>query len=222
MKFKVIILDFDGTIVESVGIKDQAFETLFKEYPDKLDEIMKYHLSHNAIIRFEKFRYITEHILKQKYDEDVKRRLSQRFSELVFKRIIDCPYVSGTIEFLDYYHEILPLYLVSVSPEDELDKILTARDLKKYFKKVYPSSWKKSEAMEDILRKEKLTPNETLFIGDSLEDYESARSTNILFIGRYSGRSFQGARINIFNDFIAIGAFLKDSNAKEGLICQIT
>ncbi len=103
-----------------------------------------------------------------------------------------------------------------------MDKILTARDLKKYFKKVYPSSWKKSEAMEDILRKEKLTPNETLFIGDSLEDYESARSTNILFIGRYSGRSFQGARINIFNDFIAIGAFLKDSNAKEGLICQIT
>jgi phosphoglycolate phosphatase-like HAD superfamily hydrolase len=222
MQFKVIIFDFDGTIIESVGIKDRAFETLFGEYPDKLEEIMKYHLSHNATIRFEKFRYITEHILRQKYDEDVAGKLSRRFSELVFKRLIDCPYVPGAIEFLDHFRKLLPLYLVSVSPEDELDKILTARDLKKYFKKVYPSSWKKSDGIEVILQKENLFSKEALFIGDSSEDYQSARSARVSFIGRDSGKSFQGVRVNIFKDFVAIRAFLENSEVKEGLICQIT
>lgn len=220
MKVKTIILDFDGTIVESVGIKDWAFEALFREYPDKLDEIMRYHLSHNATIRFEKFKYITENILRQEYNEDVEGGLSRGFSDLVVKKIIECPYVPGAMEFLEYFHEILPLYLVSVSPGDELDKILTARDLKKYFKKIYPSPWKKSDAVFDILREENLSPKQTLFIGDSLEDYQSAQAARVSFIGRDSGRSFQGARINVFNDFVDIRAFLDNSNVKEGLVCQ--
>ena len=33
MRFKIIVLDFDGTLIESVGIKDQAFKELFKDYP---------------------------------------------------------------------------------------------------------------------------------------------------------------------------------------------
>jgi phosphoglycolate phosphatase-like HAD superfamily hydrolase len=222
MRIKTVILDFDGTIVESVGIKDWAFETLFREYPDKLDEIMKYHLSHNATIRFEKFKYITEHILRQEYNGGVEKDLSQRFSELVYRRIVDCPYVPGAVEFLDDYHKILPLYLVSISPEDELDRILTARDLKKYFKKVYWSPWRKLEAVSNILREENLLPYEALFIGDSFEDYQSAHGARVFFIGRDSGKSFHGVRIDAFKDFLAIRAFLENLDVREGLTCQIT
>ena len=102
MKFKTIILDFDGTIVESVGIKDQAFRELFRGYPECLDRIMDYHLAHNATIRYDKFQYITENILGQVYTEEAKQRLSGQFSDLVFERIVNCPYVNGARDFLEY------------------------------------------------------------------------------------------------------------------------
>ncbi len=147
MNIKTIILDFDGTIVESVGIKDRAFETLFREYPDHLDEIMKYHLSHNATVRFDKFRYIVEKILGQEYGGETERKLSEAFSKLVFERIVQCPCVAGAEEFLDYFWSRIPLYLISVSPAEELERILKARDLNKYFEKIYAIPWVKKEAM---------------------------------------------------------------------------
>ena len=64
---KLILLDFDGVIIESVGIKDEAFEKLYQNYPKHLTQIMEYHLSHNATIRFIKFRYIVENILNEPY-----------------------------------------------------------------------------------------------------------------------------------------------------------
>jgi phosphoglycolate phosphatase-like HAD superfamily hydrolase len=208
MKIKTIILDFDGTIVESVGIKDWAFETLFKEYPDHLDEITKYHLSHNATVRFEKFKYITEHILKEKYTEDVERNLSRRFSELVFKQIVECPYVSGAEDFLNYFWGKIPLYLASASPAEELERILKARNLEKYFKKIYAIPWMKKDVIKDILNNENIPPEEAVFIGDAFEDYQAAQSTNVFFIGRDSNKSFYSAEIPVYNGLFDIKTFL--------------
>ncbi|MFB3883635.1 MAG: HAD family hydrolase [Thermodesulfobacteriota bacterium] len=222
VRIKTIIFDFDGTIVESVGIKDWAFETLFKEYPDKLDEIMKYHLSHNATVRFEKFRYITENILGQRYDQEIERKLSRGFSKLVFKKIVQCPYVSGAEDFLEYFGRKVPLYLISASPAEELDGILEARNLRQYFKKIYAVPWVKEDAIKEILDTESVLPEETVFIGDAFEDYQAAQFTKVFFIGRDSGKSFHGAELNIFRDFFAIWAFLENLDVKEGLTCQIT
>ncbi len=74
MNPRAIILDFDGTIVESVGIKDQAFEALFDQYPEHFDEIMQYHLAHNATIRFDKFKFIAENILHINYTDQLSER----------------------------------------------------------------------------------------------------------------------------------------------------
>ena len=208
MKFKTIILDFDGTIVESVGIKDRAFETLFKEYPDHLDNIIEYHLSHNATVRFDKFKHITENILKKEYNEDMEKLLSRRFSKLVFERIVECPYVQGAEEFLDYFLGKVPLYLASASPAAELDRILEARNLNKYFKGVYAIPWVKTAVIQDILNRENISSQQAVFIGDAFEDYEAARLTNVFFIGRDGNKSFHGADIPVSKDMFDIKAFL--------------
>jgi len=212
MKIKTIILDFDGTIVESVGIKDSAFKILFSEYPEHLDRIMEYHLSHNATVRFEKFRHITENILNQEYNEDIKRFLSRRFSGLVFERIVECPYVRGAEIFLNYFREKVPLYLASASPADELEKILSARNLKKYFKDVYAIPWVKTDIIKDVLKREKISPQEAVFIGDAFEDYEAAWSSEVFFIGRDSNKSFHGADILVYKSMFDIKEFLLQVN----------
>jgi len=213
MRYSVIILDFDGTIVESVGIKDAAFEELFKGFSDHLDDIMHYHLSHNATVRFEKFEYIYRNILNLKYNEEIEKSLSERFSELIFQKIINCPYVPGALEFLQHFQKAVPLYLVSFSPRDELDKILDAKDLKSYFSNVYSSSWNKVDAIVDILLRESVSPKDIVFIGDAYEDYLAARSTSVSFICRNSNKNFYGSDLRMFNDLRSIKDFL-DSTVK--------
>jgi len=209
MKIKTIVLDFDGTIVESVGIKDIAFKTLFCEYPEHLDRIMEYHLSHNATVRFDKFKHITENILKEKYTAEVKEDLGSKFSELVFKRIVACPYVQGAEDFLCHFYEKVPLYLASASPVEELEKILEVRDLKKYFKDIYAIPWVKTDIIKDILKRENIPPEEAVFIGDAFEDYEAARLTCVFFIGRNSGKSFHGADTPVYKNMFDIKKFLR-------------
>lgn len=221
MKIKVVLLDFDGVIVESVGIKDKAFEILYNEYPEHLNEIMKYHLSHNATVRFEKFRYITENILGKEYNENTGKRLAERFSSLVYKEIIACPFVAGAKEFLDYYSGKIPLYLASITPADELDRILEARSLKSYFKRVYAVPWLKVKAIEDILFREGILKDEIVFIGDSYEDSQAASSSGIFFIGRNSGKSFHGADIPVYEDMSGIMDFLEMENATRDIKAAI-
>jgi phosphoglycolate phosphatase len=204
MPFKVIILDFDGTIVESVGIKDAAFRELFKEYPWLLDDIMDYHLSQNATIRFEKFRHITENILKKQYTEEIAADLSDRFSQMVFQRIVSCAYVPGALDFMRYFQNKIPLFMISISPSDELERILRARNLKKYFKRIYADPWTKTDAIKDILSLERLSSTEAVFIGDSQEDCKASSETGVFFIGRDSGKSFHGADIQLSRNMLEI------------------
>jgi phosphoglycolate phosphatase len=207
---KAIILDFDGTIVESVGIKDKAFKALFAAYPDDLDEIMRYHLSHNATIRFEKFRHIHEHILQLPFSREVEERLGQRFSEITLSRIVECPTVAGAREFLDHFNRHIPLFLASVSPSVDLGWILEQRDLKKFFKRIYAYPWQKTAAIKDVMQREAISASELLFIGDSPEDLEAARDAGVIFIGRQSGKFQDATRVPIFDNFFGIISYLKD------------
>lgn len=210
MKIKTIILDFDGTIVESVGIKDRAFEMLFEKYPQHLDQIMDYHLSHNARVRYEKFKYITEIILKEEYTQETEKSLAKRFSDLVYKRIVECPYVPGAEDFLNYYHDKIPLYLASASPANELGRILKARHLTEYFKGVYAIPWVKKDVIKDIMYVEKISSDEVVFIGDAFEDYQAAQSAQVFFIGRRSSKSFRDADIPVYENLFDIKTYLSE------------
>ncbi len=209
MKFKVIVFDFDGVLLESVDIKDYAFKTLFKDYPEHLEKIMEYHLSNNATVRFDKFRYITESILGKNYSKEIEKSLSEKFSCLVYSRLVDCPFVPGAKEILDFFQDKIPIYLASRSPAAELEKILETRKLKKYFKKIYAVPWIKTDAIRDIINVEDIIPEDIVFVGDAHEDFRAARSTGVFFIGRDSGKSFHGEIIPIFKDMFEVRDFLK-------------
>ena len=151
---------------------------------------MSYHLSQNATIRYIKFRYIAENILNEPYNKQKEIELSKQFSDLIFNRILKCPFVEGAIEFLDLFYSKVPLYLISISPEDELQKVLKLRDLIKYFKGVYSNPPTKSQVFREILADEGLEASDALFIGDSNEDFLAAEKVGIHFIGRKSNKAF--------------------------------
>ena len=210
---RVVILDFDGVIVESLGIKTQAFRDLFSDYPQHLDQIMSYHLAHNAISRYIKFEYIVTNILDEAYDAKRKKELGARFSKLVCQKVIECPYVAGAEEFLQFFSSKVPLYLASASPQEELKVITKARGIDRYFKGIYGTPWEKPDVIRKVLLEEKVVPEEAIYIGDSKEDYAVAQKTGVPFIGRINEESFDNLGIPVYQDLFGIKGYLQGDNS---------
>lgn len=210
MGIKVIVLDFDGVILDSEGIKDDAFKFLYRRHPQSLDQIINYHKEYRATTRFEKFKYITENILKEKYTDQLKEKLSCQFSEFVFEKTIICPFIDGAKEFLEHFSEKIPLYIASINPQKDLENILKARALNVFFKKVYAIPWKKSDALREILKIESIVPDEAVFIGDTFNDYKAAEETNIPFIGRDSGKFFDSIDVPVCKNFHDITRIIEE------------
>ena len=206
---KTIILDFDGVIVESLGIKTQAFRDLFSDYPQYIEQIMSYHLAHNSVSRYIKFEHIVKHILGETYDEERKRELGARFSQFVRQKVIECPYVAGAEEFLHYFSPRVPLYVASATPHEELEAIIKARGIGRYFKEIYGTPWQKGEVVQKVMLKEKVNADAVAYVGDSQEDYKVARDTGVFFVGRISEESFDNLEIPLYQDLFGVKTHLQ-------------
>ncbi len=182
---KAVILDVDGVLFESVDIKTEAFAELFSDYPDMVDEIVRYHLQNTGVSRYIKFRHIYENILHIPLPDSLFFELSDRFSKLVFDRVVSAPFVEGARQFIrECFHREIPIFLVSATPANELTAIIRARWISTYFADIYGAPETKTHAITDILKNRNLLPSSVIFIGDSLLDYSAAQQTNVPFIGR--------------------------------------
>jgi len=207
-RLKVIALDFDGTLVESNNIKDRAFESIFCEWPEHTETMMRWHLTHDSVERGEKFRYFVEEVLALPGQNDLIEKLSSRFGQLTKEAIIECPYVKGAHEFLEYIRNRISVYLVSATPQQDLNEIIKARGLSGNFKDVYGAPISKIETLKQIMLSENVSVDEILFVGDSSEDQQAAKFLGIRFIGRQSDRKLDVIDENIFNDFIEIKLYI--------------
>jgi len=180
---RLIFFDFDGTLAESAQIKTRAFGRLF-ESTGHSDEVVKYHLAHAGVNRYEKFDHIYREILRQPLDEKTKKELGARFSQLVFEEILSAPLVKGTVEFLQGRMGKSKMYVVSSTPHDELVEIVRKKGLQKYFADVLGAPVKKSQSILSVMEKEKATREDCLMVGDSTEDMKEAQKAGVPFIGR--------------------------------------
>ena len=203
-KLKVLAIDFDGTLVESNEIKDKAFDSIFSKWPEHREAMMQWHLANNTIDRQEKFRYFVEVILGKHGHVELIEKLTKRFSELSYEAIVNCPMVDGAQEFLDAYVSKVQLFLVSATPHNELCKILKARLLTRYFKEIQGGPINKVEVFKKIISVKKISPDEMLYIGDSPEDLQAAKTLGSHFVGRKSCRELNTITNPIYPDFVKI------------------
>ena len=192
---KCIIFDFDGVIKDSVDVKTDAFAKLYKkESNQKLNMILDYHKKNGGISRFEKFKYFEEKLLKKKLSEIELNNLSEKFSKLVIKKVINAKPILGVEKFLKYLNSKNKILVVnSATPTEELEVIVKECKYKKYFRDVYGSPKSKKDNMKMILKKYELIPDQAIFFGDSINDYDCAISMGMPFCGIG----------NLFQDYIS-------------------
>ena len=204
-QIKVIILDFDGVIAESNAVKDAAFGEFFDRHPQYSAAMRDYHQRHHAKPRRFKFTYFIEELMGRPGNVAAIDSMADAFSALVAEQVIACPEVHGAGAFLATFSERVPLYISSVTPQEELDRILVARGCAPYIRQAFGNPpHPKDEAIAAILDREGLQPAQAAFVGDSESDYQVAIKTGLLFVGRDSGQPFSAPGLQLCKDLFAV------------------
>ena len=200
---KNIIFDFDGVILDSLPIKDFGFQEIFKEFPkEQVDKLIDFHKRNGGWSRFVKIRYFYENILKREISDDEVLRYAEKFSNVVVKELTNKKYlISETIKFLESNFGRYNLHVASGAEENELKYIAKELDVAKYFISINGSPTRKIVLVENILKKNRYSKNETILIGDSINDYEASHENGIEFFGFNNLELSKFRYISNFQDF---------------------
>lgn len=183
-KAKVIFWDFDGVIKDSVSVKSDAFEELFYHFGNKLaKKVRNHHEKNGGISRYDKLpiylSWAGKELSKELIDEYEKR-----FSKLVKKEVINSQWVEGVLKYLQKNYNRQLFFLVTATPQNEIEEITKQLHIDKYFKKIIGSPFKKKDALQTLLIKYHIDNQQALMIGDSHSDYHAAKKNQVEFIIR--------------------------------------
>ena len=182
--YSSIFFDFDGVIKDSVEIKSIAFGQLFIEFGgDVYKRVRTHHEKNGGMSRFEKLplylRWAEQKPSLQLIDE-----YAIKFSQLVKKKVVDSAWVDGVFDYLKDNYNVQQFFLVTATPQKEIEEILYQLKIIDYFKQIIGSPTTKSEAIMRLSSRHKINPDKAVMIGDSQSDYKAALDNNINFILR--------------------------------------
>ena len=212
-KWRYIIFDFDGVLVDSNEIRYTGFEVLFKDYPkQQVMELVKYARENGGESRYKKIRLFFEKIRGELIDNKEVMRLAQCYSDIVAKQVEKAETILGSVEFLEKYSRIYKFSIVSGSDQEELRQICKSRSISKYFCKILGSPVEKAENIKQLIARDGLKASECLYIGDSINDYDAALANEIDFLGRDSGAMDWKKKVPWITDLSELEGFLFNNN----------
>ena len=182
---KNILWDFDGVIKDSVEIKSNAYEELFLSWGEEVShKVRDHHKLNGGMSRFDKIPLYLSWT-NEDLNETLVNSLCNDFSDLVKLKVINSPWVPGAIDLIDHtYTNNYSSYIVTATPQDEIEEILKALKITHYFKEIIGAPIKKSNAISSILKKYLILNQDAVMIGDSKTDFIAAEENNISFILR--------------------------------------
>lgn len=183
-KAKTIFWDFDGVIKDSVSVKSDAFEELFLPFgSDVAKKIRMHHEDNGGMSRYDKLP-IYLNLAGEKNSTDSISKYEKQFSKLVMNRVINSPWVEGVLEYIKTNYNAQKFFLITATPQKEIEEILKKLEISKYFKKVIGSPTNKKDAIKIILSNQNINLDDSIMIGDSCSDYEAAKENNVFFVFR--------------------------------------
>lgn len=185
---KVIVFDFDGVLVDSNRLKDEAFFEIFKDNPQISTELIRDTLTRNVGTRFDILRDIFARVGAPQEDiETLVADYGARYESVVldgFTGLRVAPDTEGMLRALSAHR---CLYINSATPPDTLRASVKRLGIQEYFKDVFGMPPIKEENLRAILAREGIAPEEAVVIGDGEGDWRSAQACGTHFIAVDSG-----------------------------------
>lgn len=182
---KNIIFDFDGVILDSVPVKTEAFRMLFEDYDiDLIEKLIQYHELNGGISRYVKIKYFFTELLKSDISQEQILEYANEYSQLTKIELINSKYIiDETLSFIKENFQQYNMYIASGADENDLTYICNQQGISDYFHSISGSPKEKSQIVKEIIEKNSYQLDETILIGDSINDYEAASKNGITFYG---------------------------------------
>ena len=179
-----IFWDFDGVIKDSVEVKSNAFFKLFEEFGHDIAlRVRSHHEDNGGLSRFEKLPIYLKWAGK-KPTEELLSEYCVKFSQLVKQDVIESKWVPGVLEFIRKNNKKSSFFIITATPQDEIEEIMIELGIMRYFIEVIGSPTNKEHAIKKILKKYSILPNNSIMIGDSYSDLYAANLNYVPFILR--------------------------------------
>ena len=210
MKYQYILFDFDGVLAESNEIRFNGFRKLFKDYPQsQIEQLVKYAKANGGISRYKKIEFFFNRIRKEPISSKSVNHWASQFSELVTQDVLEARPVKGSLEFLEKYFNQFDFAIVSGSDQRELREVCKGRGIDSFFKIILGSPTEKQDNIAALLSDFKWARSKSVYIGDSNNDLEAAKTNDIDFIGRSSGLvDWEGYNVKFVSDLSSLYNFL--------------
>ena len=177
-----IFWDFDGVIKDSVEVKSDAFEQLFLPFGKVTSKkIREHHEENGGMSRFDKIPIYLKWSNQEASQQMIDKYL-QQFSKLVKDKVIDSEWAPGVLDYLQNNHNKQTFFLITATPQKEIESILYHLKIESYFKLVVGSPINKIQALSKILDKYNINLESSVMVGDSISDYEASIVNKITFI----------------------------------------
>jgi phosphoglycolate phosphatase-like HAD superfamily hydrolase len=183
-----VILDFDGVIMDSMGLKLESFCHALEGFGFSREAIGKLQLATAGLSRYKVIPLMYASLAGEAMPDELYREALARFNahdeasrgKMVLKR--------GTEQFLQGAQALdVPLAVVTGTPQEVIDKTMEYFRLGIYFRSVLGSPGSKSQHLETLLKEFRLDPASCLFVGDAVKDQEAAAALGIPFAGVNNG-----------------------------------
>lgn len=189
---RAVVFDFDGTLVDSPAIKEQAFAEVALSVSGGEAAMERVRNDGQPQDRHAVFRRFADILAADNAVAEPAvwgRALAERYSDLCEQRISTCPDCPGAPEVLSALgEEGYLLYLNSATPAEALRPILERRGLTAAFHDVFGIPPTKEENLRRILAAAGAKPDEVVVVGDGADDAASARALGCHYLGAGCGQ----------------------------------
>jgi len=184
---KAILFDFDGVIMDSMGLKLDTYCFALQQFDFPYADIKDLVHTLAGLSRQKTLALMYEALSGKKITERTAMDLVSRFTEHdENSRALMLP-MPGTLPFLEKVHAQVYTAIVTGTPQAVIDKTVTYHRLDTYFDEVRGSPQSKVDIVEDLISRQDIPRDQWIFIGDGKTDQDAADVCQIRFVGLDQG-----------------------------------
>jgi phosphoglycolate phosphatase-like HAD superfamily hydrolase len=175
---KVIVLDFDGVVVDSNIIKKDAFYSIW-------GDLLNNNLVDYVLSKFEGDRYLIVREVHSRIQEGVSNKIppctyfQNEYSKKVEKDILDIGLIDGIENYL--IKSSKTFFINSATPDQSLIYLCDKLNIRHLFVDILGSKKNKIENFFYIKKKYNVSYDDMLFVGDMLSDLKVAEKLGVDF-----------------------------------------